>query len=60
MYNGFSQDEVTEDGAAKNSIINFKNGIITRCVLMDMARYKGVDYLEPGTPIFPEDLEGWE
>ena len=60
MYNGYSQDEVTEDGAAKNSIINFKNGIITRGVLMDMARWKGVDYLEPGTPIYPEDLEGWE
>ena len=60
MYNGYSQDEVTEEGAGKNSIINFKNGIITRGVLMDMARYKGVDYLEPGTPIYPEDLEGWE
>jgi kynurenine formamidase len=60
MYNGYSQDEVTEDGAAKNSIINFKNGIITRGVLMDMARHKGVDYLEPGTAIYPEDLEAWE
>ena len=28
--------------------------------LMDMARYKGVDFLEPGTAIYPEDLEGWE
>jgi kynurenine formamidase len=61
MYNGYSQDNVTEeDGALKNSIINFKHGIITRGVLMDMARYKGVDYLEPGTAIRPEDLEGWE
>jgi kynurenine formamidase len=60
IYNGYPSDVVTEDGAAKNSIINFKNGIITRGVLMDMARYKGVDWLEPGTAIFPEDLEGWE
>ena len=60
MYNGYSQDEVTEDGAAKNSIINFKNGIITRGVLMDMARHKGVEYLEPGTAIYPEDLDAWE
>ena len=61
MYNGYSQDNVTEDGGAlKNSIINFKNGVITRGVLMDMARYKGVDWLEPGTPIHPEDLDGWE
>ena len=27
---------------------------------MDMARHKGVEYLEPGTPIYPEDLEAWE
>jgi kynurenine formamidase len=60
MYNGYSQDVVTEKGAANNSIINFKNGIITRGVLMDMARLKGVDYLEPGTRIYPEDLEAWE
>ncbi len=60
MYNGFSKDEVTENGAAKGSIINFKNGIMTRGVLMDMARYKGADWLEPGTPILPEDLDGWE
>jgi kynurenine formamidase len=25
-----------------------------------MARLKGVPYLEPGTRIFPEDLEAWE
>jgi len=60
MFNGYSKDLVTENGASKNSIINFKNGIITRCVLMDMARHKGVDYLEPGTRIYPEDLDAWE
>ena len=27
---------------------------------MDIARLKGVEYLEPGTPIFPEDLDAWE
>jgi hypothetical protein len=60
MYNGYSKEEVTENGAAKNAIINFKNGIITRGVLMDMARHKGVDFLEPGTAIYPEDLDAWE
>ena len=43
MYNGFPKTDVTEDGAAHNSILTLKNGIITRGVLMDMARYKGVD-----------------
>lgn len=60
MYNGFSENEVTENGAAKNGILNFKNGFITRGILMDIPRLKGVDYLEPGTPIYPEDLDAWE
>ena len=37
-----------------------KNGIVTRAVLYDMARLKGVPYLEPGTRIYVEDLEAWE
>jgi len=60
MYNGYSQEEVTDNGANKNSILNFKNGIVTRGVLFDIPRLKGVDYLEPGTRIYPEDLDAWE
>jgi kynurenine formamidase len=60
MYNGFSQEEVTRKGAAKLAIQNLKQGILTRGVLMDIAELKGVKYLEPGTPIYPEDLEAWE
>ncbi len=60
MFNGFPQELVTEQGAGKLSINNFKNGILTRGILMDMAQLKGVEYLEPGTPIYPEDLDAWE
>jgi kynurenine formamidase len=60
MYNGFSQEEVTQKGAAKLAIQNLKQGIFTRGVLMDIPRLIGVKYLEPGTPIYPEDLEAWE
>src|ERR1700674_3231882 len=60
MFNGYSQELVTEQGAAKLSIRNFKNGIFTRGILMDIPALKGVDYLEPGTPIYPEDLDAWE
>jgi hypothetical protein len=35
---------VTDESAGKNGILNYKNGIITRGVLMDIARLKGVDY----------------
>ena len=61
MYNGFVRDdEVTADGCAKLAVINFKQGIVSRGVLMDIPRLKGVDYLDPGTPIYVEDLEAWE
>lgn len=60
MYNGFSQEEVTKEGASKLSIANLKQGIFTRGVLIDLPRLKGVPYLEPGTPIYPEDLDAWE
>ncbi len=61
MYNGFVRDdEVTASGCNRLSIINFKQGIISRGILMDIARLKGMDYLAPGTPIYTEDLEAWE
>lgn len=60
MYNGFSQSEVTQTGAARLSILNMKQGVFTRGILMDIPRLKGVPYLEPGTPIYPEDLDAWE
>jgi len=60
MYNGFSQNEVTERGAAKLSVANVKQGIFTRCVLMDMPRHFGVRFLKGGQPIYPADLEAWE
>jgi kynurenine formamidase len=33
---------------------------VTRGVLYDIPKLKGVPYLEPGTRIFVEDLEAWE
>ena len=60
MYNGFSQSDVTRQGAQKLAITNFKNGIVTRGILMDIPRLKGVPYLEPAQPIYPEDLDAWE
>ena len=62
FYNGYKPDpeKVLRDGHAKNSIHNVKDGIFTRGVLLDISRLKGVPYLEPGTPIYIEDLEAWE
>jgi len=62
FYNGYKPDadKVLKQGHEKNSIHNVKNGIFTRGVLIDIPRLKGVPYLEPGTPIYVEDLEAWE
>jgi kynurenine formamidase len=63
FYNGYKPDP---DAVAKanrhfrNSIHNLKNGVLTRGVLIDIPRLKGVPYLEQGTPIYIEDLEAWE
>jgi kynurenine formamidase len=60
MFDGIPQETVTASGAQKLGIQNFKNGIVTRGILMDIPRLKNVDYLEPGTPIYPADLDAWE
>lgn len=60
MYNGFSREEVTQQGAKKLGIGNAKNGIFSRGILIDIPRLKGVPYLEPGSAIYPADLDAWE
>jgi kynurenine formamidase len=60
MYNGFSRKEINERGADKLSVLNFKQGIVTRGILMDMPRLFGVRFLEGGQPILPAHLEAWE
>ena len=62
MWNGYDVDGLVtmEGGAMKNSILSVKDGIVTRGVLYDIPRLKGVPYLEPGTRITVEDLVAWE
>ena len=60
MYNGFSQKELTAKGAGKLGVENIREGIVTRCVLMDMPRLFGVRFLEAKRAIYPKDLEAWE
>jgi kynurenine formamidase len=60
-YNGYARADVnTEKGCTRLGIDNLKNGIVTRGILIDMPRLKGVEYLEPGTAVYVEDLEAWE
>ena len=53
MWNGYPvAGLVTSEGAARNSVLNLKDGIVTRGALYDIPRLKGVPYLEPGTRFF--------
>jgi kynurenine formamidase len=57
MYNGFSVEEVTPDGANKLGIERMAaKGISGRGVLLDIATVKR-EILSPGTPIWTKDLE---
>ncbi len=57
LYNGYSTERVTAHGALELGIHALRDGIVSRGVLLDIPRTRGVDFLEPGDPIFPEDLE---
>lgn len=60
MYNGFTREQVTATGADKLSILNAKQGIMTRGILIDIPRLRGKSFLEPGDAIYPEELDEWE
>jgi kynurenine formamidase len=60
MYNGFPQLDVTSEGAKELAITTFRDGFFSRGVLIDIPRLRGVSWLEPGTPIYPEELDAWE
>ena len=61
MYNGISRETVDSIAGCRSlGITTAKQGVVARGILLDIARLRGVAYLEPGTPIFVEDLEAWE
>jgi kynurenine formamidase len=59
VFNGHPQD-LDEQGCKSNGIDRMGPGIFTRGILVDLPLMKGVEYLEPGTPIYASDLEAWE
>jgi kynurenine formamidase len=60
LYNGFSASTITPAGAARNAIDKVGTGIVSRGVLLDLARAAGIDRLPPGRVITPNDLEAAE
>lgn len=57
MYNGFPSDSITSRGAAHCSIDRLGRGVAGRGVLVDVARFRGVDWLDPSDVITAGDLD---
>ena len=58
MWNGYAATEVTAAGAARNGIEQLASSLVGRGVLLDIARFKKVEYLERGYGITVDDLNG--
>jgi kynurenine formamidase len=56
LYNGYPAAEVSDAGAARCGI-HRAGAVVSRGVLLDVARALGRDVLEPGYPITPGDLD---
>lgn len=57
LYNGYkAADAIDSRGARKNSIENV-GAIVTRGVLIDVAGHRGVEHLNAGEVIEPEEIE---
>lgn len=57
MYNGYGTDAVNSQGAQKNSITAVRDKMVTRGVLLDVARFKGKPWLDVSEAIHGSDLE---
>ena len=57
LYNGYPIESVTAHGALELGIHELRDGIVSRGVLLDVPRARGVAFLENSEAIFPEDLE---
>ena len=56
LYNGYPADTVTDAGASRCGI-DVVRTLVSRGVLLDVARAKGQDVLDAGYPISPADLD---
>ena len=60
IYNGFPATDITGWGAEKNDVQPFKDGLLTRGVLIDWPRFKNVPYMGDDEAIYAKDLDAWE
>jgi kynurenine formamidase len=57
MYNGYPASESTSSGSARNGLEHLTGRLVGRGVLLDVPASKGLDWLEAGYAITPDDLD---
>ena len=60
MYNGVAASEVRSDGARRNTILSFADGIVGRGVLLDIAATRGVEFIDGSEAVSLAELEATE
>ncbi len=59
IFNGYPQN-LDADGCKDLAIDRMGTSYVTRGVLVDIPLMRGVEWLDPSTPIYVSDLEEWE
>jgi hypothetical protein len=59
IFNGYPQN-LTATGCEDLAIDRMGTSYVTRGILVDMPLMRGVEWLDPSTPIYVEDLLAWE
>ena len=60
LYNGFPDSSITASGATVLDTALYRDGILTRGVLVDIPWLRGLPYLEANAFITGADLDAWE
>ncbi|HEX6476398.1 MAG TPA: cyclase family protein [Acidimicrobiales bacterium] len=56
LYNGVTTDTLTPSGATALSVDTDRDGIVSRGVLLDIPRLRGVSWLQPGDHVTADEL----
>jgi len=60
IFNGYPQNLDIDGCSGDLAVDDMGPGYVTRGILVDMPLLRGVEWLEPSTPIYVSDLEAWE
>jgi kynurenine formamidase len=60
LYNGLPDTDITSSGAGVFDTVQYRNGIFTRGVLVDIPWLRGLPYLDKNAYITGHDLDTWE